>query len=160
MVSQNILETSRAYWELQPSFYHNRNKSQNLLRACIPRSARCRRNGVDWSCFTNDVESKLTNRPHKPNLSLRVSYFNEILLSAATTHAEKSKPSKRSNRWMTPHVRAEIRTQNRLHQTIHQNCQEWIDACREATEAINVAKSESWKNLLQNAMSNSNGPNM
>ena len=44
--------------------------------------------------------------------------------------------------------------------TIRQNRQEWINACREATEAINEAKTESWKDLLQSAMSNSDGPNM
>ena len=62
----------------------------------IPRSSRWRRNGVDWSCFTKEVESKMTNLPHEPNLSLRVSRFNEILISAATTHVRKSKSSKRS----------------------------------------------------------------
>ena len=61
---------------------------------------------------------------------------------------------------MTPHVRAKIRNGNRLRQTIHQNRQEWIDASREANEAISEAKSESWKNLLQDAMSNFDGPNM
>ena len=61
---------------------------------------------------------------------------------------------------MSPHVRAEIRNRNRLHQTIHHSCQEWIDACCEANKAINEAKTESWKNLLQDAMSNSDGPNM
>ena len=115
---------------------------------------------MDWSCFANDVESKMTNLPHEPNLSLRVSRFNEILISAATTHVGKSKPSKRSKPWMNPHVRAKIRTRSRLRRTIHQNRQEWIDACREAAEAINEAKSESCKNLLQDAMSNSDGPNM
>ena len=49
-------------------------------------------------------------------------------------------------------------TRNRLRRTIHQNQQEWIDACREATEAINEAKTESWKDLLQDAMSNSDSP--
>ena len=66
---------------------------------------------------------------------------------------------------MTLHVQAKIYTRNRHRRTIHQNCQEWIDACREATEAINEAKleswkAESWKDLLQDTMSNSNGPNM
>ena len=61
---------------------------------------------------------------------------------------------------MTLHVRAKILNRNRLRQTIHQNCQEWIDACREATEAIKETKTESWKNLLQDAISNSDGPNM
>ena len=61
---------------------------------------------------------------------------------------------------MTPHVQAKILTRNRLRWTVHQNRQEWIDACREATEAINQFKTESWKDLLQDAMSNSVGPSM
>ena len=102
----------------------------------------------------------MSNLPYEPNLSLRVSHFNEILISAAATHVGKSKPSKRSKPWMTPHVQAKIRTRNRLRQKIHQNLQEWIGACPEGTEAINETKSESWKDLLQDAMSNSDGPNM
>ena len=119
----------------------------------IPRSASWCRNGIDCSSFTNEVESKMSNLPHEPNSSLRVSCFNCILMSAATTHVGKAKSSKRSKPWMTPHVWAKIRIWNRLHQMIHQNCQEWRDACCEANEAINKAKTESWKNLLQDAMS-------
>ena len=102
----------------------------------------------------------MSNLPDESNLSLRVSRFNDILISAATIHVGKSKPSRRSKPWITPHVRAKIHNRNRLPQTIHQNRQEWIDACGEATEAINEAKTESWKNLLQDAMSNSDGHNM
>ena len=80
----------------------------------IPRFARWCRNGVDWSSFTNEVESKMSNLPHDPNLSLRFSRFNDILISTATTHVEKSKPSKRSKPLMTPHVQAKIRKRNRL----------------------------------------------
>ena len=90
----------------------------------IPRSARWRRNGVDWSSFTNEVESKMSNLPNEPNLSLRGSCFNKILMSAATTHVGKSKPSKISKPWMAPHVRAKISNLNRLRQKIHQNRQE------------------------------------
>ena len=36
----------------------------------------------------------------------------------------------------------------------------WIYTCREANEAINQVRTESWKNLLQDVMSNSDGPNM
>ena len=61
---------------------------------------------------------------------------------------------------MTPHMRAKFRTRNCIHRTTHQNRQEWIDACHEATEAIKEAKTESWKNLLQDTMSNSDGSNM
>ena len=120
----------------------------------IPRSARWHRNGVEWSSFSNKVKSTMSNLPNEPNLSLRVSRFNDILISTATTHVGKSKP------WMTPHVRAKIHKCNHLHQTIHQNQQEWIDACHETTEAINEAKTEKRKNLPQDAMSNSDGPNM
>ena len=129
-------------------------------KSVIPRSARWRRNGVDWSSFTKEVESKMANLSNKPNLSLPVSRFNEILISAATTHVGKSKPSKKSKLWMNPHVQAKIRNRNRLRQTVHQNHQEWIDASREATEVINEAKTESWKTLPQNAISNSDGPKM
>ena len=61
---------------------------------------------------------------------------------------------------MTPHVRVKIRNRNCLRQTIHQNHQEWIDPCRGATETINEVKTESWRNLLQDGMSSSDGPNM
>ena len=47
-----------------------------------------------------------------------------------------------------------------LPSAIHQNRQECIDVCREANKAINEAKPESWKNLLEDAMSNSDGPSM
>ena len=129
-------------------------------KPAIPRSARWPRNSIDWTSFTNEVESKMTNLPNEPILSLRVSRFNDIQISAATTHVGKSKPSKRSKPWMTPHVRAKIHNRNGLHQRIHQNHQEWIDGCREANKEINEAITESWKNLLQDTMSNSDGPNM
>ena len=102
----------------------------------------------------------MINLPHEPNLSLRVSSFNDILISAATIHVVKFKPSKRSKLWMTPQIKAKILTQNRLRRSIHQNHQEWVDACCEATKAINEAKTESQKDLLQDVMSNSHNPNM
>ena len=74
----------------------------------------------------------MSNLPNKPNLSFRVSRFSDTLISAATTQVGKSKPSKRSKPWMTPHVRANICNRNHLRQTIHQNRQQWIDTCREA----------------------------
>ena len=102
----------------------------------------------------------MSNLPQEPNLSFRVSHFNNILISAATTHVGKCKPSKRSKPWMNPHVSAKIHIRNRLLKTIHQNRQQWIDACYEANKSINKAKKESWKNLLQDAMFNSDGPNI
>ena len=102
----------------------------------------------------------MNNFPDEPNLSIQVSCFNDILISAAVTHVGKSKLSKKSKPWMTSYVSPKIRTRNRLRQKIHQNRQEWIEACHEVTEAISEAKAESWKNLLQDAMLNSGSPNM
>ena len=114
----------------------------------ILRSARWHRNGIDWSCFTNKVESKMHNLPREYNLSLRVSCFSDILSLPQLLTLDDF------------HVRAEIHTQNCLRWTIHQNRHEWTGTCHEATEAINKTKTESWKDLLQDAMSNANDPNM
>ena len=97
----------------------------------------------DLNRIKNEVESKMSDLPNEPNLSLRVSRFSDILISTANIHVGKSKPSKRFKPCITPHVRAKIRNGNRLRQTIHQNREEWIDACREANEAIIEAKKES-----------------
>ena len=147
LVSENSLETSRAYQQLRPPIIIELNH-KICYKPVIPRSARWRKNGVNWSSFTNEVESKMSNLPSEPNLSLRVSCFNDILISTATANVGKSKPNKRSKPWMTPHVRAKIRNCNRLHQAIHQNCQEWIDACSEANEAINEAKTSNERNTI------------
>ena len=63
----------------------------------------------------------MNDLPDELNLSLLVSCFNSMLISAAITHVGKTKPSKKSKPWMTPHVRAKICTRNRLRRTIHQN---------------------------------------
>ena len=84
--------------------------------------------------------------------------LQNILTSAVTTHVSKSKPSKKSKPSMTPHARAKIHIRNRLRVAIHQSQEEWIDTCREATKAIKNTKIESWKDLLQDALSNSYGP--
>ena len=75
------------------------------------RSARWQRNGVEWSCFTKEVDSKMENLPKKPNLSLRIAHFSDILTSAVTTY-------------------------------------------------VGNGMDESWKDLLHDAMSNSDEPNM
>ena len=98
------------------------------------------------------------NLPDEPDL-FSVFLFSLIFSSQLqTTQVRKTKPIKKFKPWMTPHVRTKIRTQNRLTWTIHQSQQEWIDACCEAYEAIHEAKAESWKDLPEDAMSNSDCP--
>lgn len=85
-------------------------------RLVIPRAARWQCKVVDWSCFTNYVKnskmekSTMDSLPDEPNLSLRIYFFNDILISAAKIHFEKSKLSKKSKPQMTSLVRAKIRT--------------------------------------------------
>ena len=56
-------------------------------------------------------------------------YINDIFISATTIYFGKTNPSKKSKPWMTPHMQAKIRTWNRLHRTICQKRQEWINSC-------------------------------
>ena len=87
----------------------------------IPKAVQWQCNGVDWLCFTNEVKSKMQNLLDEPNLSLHISRFNDILISAAIIHMWKTKQSKKSKPWMALHVQAKICTRNRLRRTIHQN---------------------------------------
>ena len=41
-------------------------------------------NGIDWSCFSKEVESKIENLPKEPNLSLRSTRFNNILTTISS----------------------------------------------------------------------------
>ena len=108
----------------------------------------------------NKVKSKINNLINKLNLSPRISCFNDIVIFAAAIHNGKTKHIKKCKPRMTPHVWTKIHTRNRLRRKIHQNQQQWIDACFETTEAINETKTESCKDLLQDEMSNSDSPNM
>ena len=96
--------------------------------------------------------------PEEPNISIRISPLNNILKSSASLHVGRTKPSNKPKPWINPQVRAKIRNRNRLHRTIHQNRQEWIDACQEGNVAINEAKANSWKDPLHSSMSNADDP--
>ena len=52
---------------------------------------------------------------------------------------------------MTPTVRGRIRKRNLLRRTIAANRVEWLEACKDANEAIRDAKADSWKDLLAGA---------
>ena len=63
----------------------------------VPRAVRWRQNGIEWSCFMNEFESRMNNLPDEPNASLPISRFNDILILAVPIHVVKSKPSKKLN---------------------------------------------------------------
>ena len=112
------------------------------------KQARWRRNGVNWKAFRDAVESAMSDLPHKPDITKRISRFNTILTDAASTHVGKSKPGPRTKVHMTPSVRAALKKRNRLRKNLHDNRKEWLEACKEAHEEIEKAKEESWRDLL------------
>ena len=126
----------------------------------LPRKAKWRRNGVDCDKCRQVADEHMTNLLDEPILSKRMALFTEILNSVAETHVGKTKPRKKAKPWMTPHVRAKIRIRNQLRRTTNTNRQEWINACREANKAINEAKTDSWKEVLESAMTNTNNRDM
>ena len=87
------------------------------------------------------------------------SLFKSLVSMTSWSHLQQL-TSKNLNAARNLNRASQIGTRNNLCRTIHQNRQEWIDACCEAIKAINEAKTESWKDLLQDTMSNSDGPNM
>ena len=109
-----------------------------------------------WAIF-------LTNQIYLFVYLVSMAFSSQIL--AVATHVKNINLARNLNPvWRVQvkrsHLQAKIRTQNHLHWTINQNLQEWIDACRDTTKAINEAKTESWIDLVQDAMSNSDVPNM
>ena len=134
---------------------------RNRYQPVIPRrKIRWRCNGSDWSSFTNEVESRLQQILEEPNMSIRIACFNNILTSVASFHIGKTKPSKKLKLWINPHDRPKIPNRNQFHQTIHQNQQEWTEACQEENGTINEAKANSCKDLLHSSMSNANDLDM
>ena len=103
--------------------------------------------------------------PDEPNISIRMSRFNNIFKYSASRHVGKTKPSKKPKPWINPHFRAKFHNRNHLCFTIHlgytiYHRQEWIDACREANVAINKAKANNWKDFLPSSMSNADSPDV
>ena len=53
---------------------------------------------------------------------------------------------------MTPTDRATLKKRNILRKTVKENRQAWLNACKEAQEAINAAKEENWRVLLEDTI--------
>ena len=66
--------------------------------------------------------------PEEPNISIRISWFNNIFKSSDSRHVDKTKLIKKPKPWINPHVWTMVSNRNRLRCTIHENQQEWIDA--------------------------------
>ena len=72
-----------------------------------------------------------------------------IITNAAKKNVGKTKPGKVS--WVTPAVRDAIKKRNKLRKNVSNNRKEWLDACQEARMAINHAKEEAWRGVLEDS---------
>ena len=123
-------------------------------------TAKWKRNNVDWSKFTEEVESKMSGLMQEENIKRRILRFNSILTEAAEVHVGKSKPGKRTKCWMTPAVKTAVKKRNRLRANIRTHREEWLEACAETREEIRKAKEESWKGLLEGAVTDADDQRM
>ena len=91
------------------------------------------------------------------------------LITAAKQHVGKTKPGKRTKPWMTSEVRAKIKRRNKLRKgvkmrkhidpnasqeernNVETRRQEWIQACQDVVTSTNEAKTQSWRDLLEDA---------
>ena len=90
----------------------------------------------------------MTGFPTKTIQIKRLACFTHILNAVAGVHIGKTKRQQKAKLWMTPQIRAKM---CKLHRTVNANCQEWTEAGIEANEAINEAKTSSWKRVLEDA---------
>ena len=118
----------------------------------LGRAARWKSNNVNWNDFQNEVELKVTNLEECKDLKARIQRFTNILKDAAAIHVGKTKPGKRTKCWLTPTVRAAIRKRNRLRREVRTKRREWLEACEEAADEIRNAKEQSWRDLLEGAI--------
>ena len=78
--------------------------------------------------------------------------FAEALINAAKSHLGKVKPGAHTKVWMNPAIRTAIRKRNGLRRDIKNKRREWLESCKEVNDAIRNAKTESWRNLLEDAV--------
>ena len=66
-------------------------------------------------------------------------------------HDGKTKPGKVKVFWGTPAVREAVKKRNELSKNVSNSRKEWLNAGQEARMAINHAKEEDWRGVLENS---------
>ena len=102
----------------------------------------------------------MDNLMPEQSITKRILRFNTILKDAAEIHVGKSKPGKRTKCWMPPAVKTSIKKRNRLRSSISTHRKEWLEACAEARDEIKRAKEDSWRNLLEDAITDADDQQM
>ena len=113
---------------------------------------RWRSNNVDWTKFSEEIEGKMEGLEDLPLLS-RIAKLTSTIIDAAKIHVRKVKPGKRTKVFMTPTVREAIRKRNKARKfSGRERNEEWLQACQEVNEKIKEAKEESWREVLEEAI--------
>ena len=147
------------------------------LQPVIPREARWRTNGVDWTKFQDALEKEASNFKSTRNIKQRMERFTTALTKVAKIHIGKTKPGKRTKCWLTATVKSKIKRRNQLRKDVktkkspsgttsqaekgaaEKRRQEWIQACQDVTTATIEATKQSWRDLLGDAVARSMTPN-
>ena len=119
---------------------------------------RWRTTNVDWNAYTEEIEASI-----EPLMSAGATIdkwshdLNTCITNAASKHLGTVRPGKGRKTWETPQVREAIRRRNKLRKNVASSRDEWITSCKAAREAVNEAKINAWRKVLDDA-SNSQNP--
>ena len=108
--------------------------------------------GVDWKQFTDGLDSAMETQGEPPadaTVQSMIADFHSAMIEVAKRTVGTIKPGRRTRSWETPAVRAAIRKRNRLRHAVKSHRKEWLEACREAQEAITEAKTDAWRQVLE-----------
>ena len=109
-----------------------------------------RTSNVDWKSFQDEVESSIPQMPNT-NIHAMSTEFHKALISAGHKHVGTVKPGSRSKRWITPAVREARKERNRLRHRLPTHRAEWVEACKKAQELQQQARTDAWREILDDA---------
>ena len=116
------------------------------------KTPRWKSNGVEWTKFADAIEESISEVKPEESLTTCWSQFGEVLRSAGLKHVGKVKPGKKTKPWLTPKVRAAVKNRNALRRKIKWKRREWLAACATVREEIQAAQTQSWQELLSDAV--------
>ena len=110
------------------------------------------KSNVDWTKFTNEVEDNIVKVTSSLSMKKKVETFNSVLIKAAKKHVGKIKSGGRRKPCITPTVRTALRRRNGLRKDITSNKKEWKEAVKEGRRLKIKAKTQAWKDYLEEAI--------
>ena len=113
--------------------------------------------GVKWSLYREDMEERVDGLEELSLLD-RIAKFTAVMVEAGKKNVGKVKPGKRTRVYLTPEVREKIKTRNSVRRRMREKKEmketrrQWLAACKEVNEAIQEAKEENWREVVEGAV--------